>query len=258
MNRKYFFFDIDGTLIDGGFGVGCIPESAKLALESLKNNGHFIAIATGRSHAMAEEIRQGLGFDHMVSDGGNGITIDGEVKEILPLDKQLCIRLISECEEKNIPWAISYDDSIYRYAPNERFPEAVKKTNYMQTKVQHGLDITSCESIYKIYIAGDDSIEARLDNLSLLPWCRYNPYYIYVEPCDKAVGIRKMVSLLGGKLEDVVVFGDQRNDLTMFSPEWTSIAMGNAVEELKAKADYITSDVGDDGIYNALKHFGWI
>lgn len=258
MKKKYFFFDIDGTLIDGGFGVGNIPESAIRALERLRENGHFVAIATGRSHAMAEEIRTALGFENMVSDGGNGITIDGKLMEIIPLDKKLCLDLVAECEEKNIPWAVSYDDSIYRYAPDERFPEAVKMTNYMETRIQKDLDIRKLEKIFKIYIAGDESVETHLDKLSPLPWCRYNPYYIYVEPCDKAVGIRKMVSLLGGKLENVVVFGDQKNDLTMFSPEWTSIAMGNAVKELKEKADYITTNVGNDGIYNALKHFGWI
>ena len=54
------------------------------------------------------------------------------------------------------------------------------------------------------------------------------------------------------------MFGDEKNDLSMFIDEWTSIAMGNAIDELKEKATYITSDADDDGIYNACKHFGWI
>ena len=36
------------------------------------------------------------------------------------------------------------------------------------------------------------------------------------------------------------------------------IAMGNAIEELKALADYVTTTVDDDGVLNALKHFGVI
>lgn len=39
----------------------------------------------------------------------------------------------------------------------------------------------------------------------------------------------------GAPYEDVVVFGDQKNDLKMFRDEWTSIAMGNAIDELKEK-----------------------
>ena len=91
-----------------------------------------------------------------------------------------------------------------------------------------------------------------------LQWCRYTPGYIFVEPCEKAVGIRKMVEMVGGNVKDVVVFGDARNDLSMFVPEWTSIAMGNAVPELKARATYVTDPVDRDGLYNACRHFGWI
>ena len=82
--------------------------------------------------------------------------------------------------------------------------------------------------------------------------------YIFVEPADKARGIRRIVSHLGGNVADVVVFGDERNDLSMFCPEWTCVAMGNAVPELKERADYVTASVWDDGISKACEHFGWI
>ena len=59
-------------------------------------------------------------------------------------------------------------------------------------------------------------------------------------------------------LEDVVVFGDDYNDLVMFKEKWTSIAMGNACEELKEKATYVTKKNIDDGIYLACRHFKWI
>ncbi|MCF0109993.1 MAG: HAD hydrolase family protein, partial [Erysipelotrichaceae bacterium] len=57
---------------------------------------------------------------------------------------------------------------------------------------------------------------------------------------------------------DVVVFGDDYNDLVMFDKQWFSIAMGNACEELKQKADYVTDLNVNDGIYKACEHFGWI
>ena len=56
----------------------------------------------------------------------------------------------------------------------------------------------------------------------------------------------------------MVVFGDEKNDLSMFRDEWTSIAMGNAIDELKEKATYVTTPCDQDGIYNACVHFGWI
>ena len=55
------------------------------------------------------------------------------------------------------------------------------------------------------------------------------------------------------------MFGDGIEDgLCMFGQGWLSIAMGNARDALKAKADYITTDVDKDGLWNACKHFGWI
>ena len=41
-----------------------------------------------------------LGFHNMISDGGNGITIDDQLIGIEPLDYQLCLDLIDECEKK--------------------------------------------------------------------------------------------------------------------------------------------------------------
>ena len=55
MKRKFFFFDIDGTLAVGTPGNQYVPESTKIAISKLKEAGHFVAIATGRSYAMAVE-----------------------------------------------------------------------------------------------------------------------------------------------------------------------------------------------------------
>ena len=81
---------------------------------------------------------------------------------------------------------------------------------------------------------------------------------LFIEPTSKQYGIRRMLDRLGAADEDTVVFGDGTNDLCMFGQGWLSIAMGNACEALKKRADYITTDVDDNGIQNACRHFGWI
>ena len=52
------------------------------------------------------------------------------------------------------------------------------------------------------------------------------------------------------------MFGDAMNDMSMFIDDWTKVAMGNAIPELKAAADYVTTDVEEDGIYNACEALG--
>lgn len=255
--RKFFFFDIDGTLAVGTPGQQYIPDSAKKAVQSLEEAGHFVAIATGRSYAMAVETMQKLGFKNMVSDGGNGITIDSQLLGIQPLDYDKCLRLIDECKNKGYIWAFSPDNTKRRLAPDHRFEDFTHDV-YMETVVVDGLDPRDYDTIYKVYVACYTPEEEKLVTLKELPWCRFHKEYLFVEPGDKSVGIKAIVDHFGGSYQDVVVFGDEKNDLSMFCDEWTSIAMGNAIDALKAKATYVTADAADDGIYKACQHFGWI
>lgn len=260
MSRKYFFFDIDGTLAAGRPELPVlerVPESALLALAELRARGHVLAIATGRARAMAVHYLEELGFDHMVSDGGNGLTIDRKLVELRPLDRDAALALVDECREKGLAWAISPSDATYRLTPDESFSGHVDD-RYMAARVVPGLDPASFENIYKVYVACRPGTENSLVSLGRLQWCRYSPGYIFVEPCEKGRGIRRFVGEFGGDIHDVVVFGDGMNDLSMFEPEWTSIAMGNAVPELKARATYVTDSVERDGLYKACRHFGWI
>jgi len=59
-------------------------------------------------------------------------------------------------------------------------------------------------------------------------------------------------------LQDVVVFGDGENDIKMFQQSPMSIAVGNAIDELKKLATYVTARSDEDGIQKACLHFGWV
>ena len=72
MRRKYFFFDIDGTLSTGL--TTTMPESAVKCLDLLRQAGHFTAIATGRLQASAKTVADRYGFTNIVADGGWSVT----------------------------------------------------------------------------------------------------------------------------------------------------------------------------------------
>lgn len=255
MKQRYIFFDIDGTLKAGGYDNAYIPDSTKEALQRLRAAGHKLAIATGRSEAMARDYLQELGFENMVSDGGYGITIEGRLHSITPLPKELIVKLIDECEALGIPWALQIDNSDTRQAPDSRFEESAHDI-YMNTEIVEGLNPRDYDNIYKAYVACQTPEEQQLKTLKELPWCRFLDGYIFVEPADKAHGVRKILEYWGADAKDAIVFGDGINDLSMFVDRWYKVAMGNACGELKERADYITTDVDKDGIWNACKELG--
>ena len=71
----------------------------------------------------------------------------------------------------------------------------------------------------------------------------------------KQNGIKAILEEYNICLEETMAFGDGNNDKEMFEFVNISVAMGNAKDELKKCATYITDDIDHDGIYNALKHY---
>lgn len=257
MHKRYFFFDIDGTLAAGPVDGRYVPESTKLALAELQRAGHEVAICTGRAHAMARPYMEQLGLSNMVCDGGNGIVINNKLVELEPLDRDACIRVLEECDRKGMLWGVSITDTQHRLTRDARFVEAVHDT-YMHTTVDPSLDFHELPRFYKLFIPCTPEEEGRIESLASVPTARFSPYVLFVEPVDKGRGVRRMMEHYGAPVGDAVAFGDGGNDLSMFLPDWTCIAMGNAIPELKERADYVTADVDKDGILLACQHFGWI
>ena len=86
----------------------------------------------------------------------------------------------------------------------------------------------------------------------------YNMYEVVQRDYSKATGIRFLCQHLGKGIEDCYVFGDSENDRSMLEAVPNSIAMGNSQESIKECCSYVTKDIEEDGIYEAMKHFGLI
>ena len=86
----------------------------------------------------------------------------------------------------------------------------------------------------------------------------WNPYFCDIIPkgSDKSVGIDCMLERHGLLLCQTMAFGDGGNDMGMLRHANIGIAMGNAEEQVKSIADYVTTAVDDHGVVTALRHFG--
>ena len=122
--------------------------------------------------------------------------VDGRLLGIEPLCKEDVCALIRECDEKGIAWGVQIDNSDTRLVPDERFFKETRD-GYLKNRVVPGLDPEKLEKIYKAYIVCPEPEEQKLEALKKLPWCRYMPEYFFVEPLEKAKGIRRMMDHLG-------------------------------------------------------------
>ena len=256
MTRKYFFFDIDGTLTDRS--TGKIVPSAAEAIDKLKEAGHFVAIATGRAAYKAEKFRVTSSFDHMVCNGGHGIVIDGELKENRPLDYDKCLAIYRQAISLGYGVLVMLDDSERCYANSFDFYDQVgprkEPTVYI---IDEKFDPADHDAIYKLYISIPQEEEDRLTLKDTVGSLRFQPEYLMFQPDDKKGGILRMLDMVGGKPDDVVVFGDDYNDMCMFDPQFYKVAMGNGCQALKDMADYVAAANVEDGIYKACVEHHW-
>lgn len=257
MNKKYFFFDIDGTLTNKQTGE--LIESAKTAIQKLQENGHFVCIATGRAYYKTKAFAHMAGIHHVVSNGGAALTINDEVIENRPLDHKKAVALCEEAKQKGFGVLVSTNDSIDVTMLDDCF---INQVGYRQEPTRYflkqNLTYQNIPEIYKIYLAISKDDEQCMTLLDTIGHIRFVDSYLTFQHDEKDKGIMRMIDRVGGQIEDVVVFGDDYNDLVMFKEEWTSIAMGNACDELKEKASFVTKRNVDDGILYACEYFGWI
>lgn len=257
MKKKYIFFDIDGTLTDNA--TKKIVPSAQKALDELQKNGHFVAIATGRAHYKARPFMESVHLHNMVCCGGNALVVNDELIQNIPLDREQSIALYHQAIDAGYGVLAMLDDSIDLYGIDDTF---VKQCGERQEPTRYVYDqnfrIEDAKDIYKLYISVPIDEEDRIPLLKEVGQLRFVDAYLTIQHDRKKDGIIDMLRYIDGKAEDVVVFGDDTNDLVMFDSQWTSIAMGNAKEVLKKKANYVTDTNTRDGIWKACKKFGWI
>ncbi len=253
MKKKYLFFDIDGTLTTVNPG-GIIPKSTLNTIKKLKENGHFVAIATGRAQHFSLEFADQAGINNIVSDGGHGLTLNGKLIDIEPLNRTLALEVIDIMLANNIKTYVAIDNTNYLYT-NVNNPSL----NHYSTIINDpDFDFFKQKKIFKIFLEITVEQEKQFKILDHVSYVRYHPDSIIIEPDDKFKGITNMMNYLNAPLEDIVVFGDGKNDYSMFQKAPFSIAMGNAIDELKEIASFVTKCSNDDGIEYACRHFGWI
>ncbi|MDW8515224.1 Cof-type HAD-IIB family hydrolase [Priestia flexa] len=257
MDKKIVFFDIDGTLLDHDKKL---PESTKQAVNQLKEKGYEVAIATGRAPFMFKELRDELGIDTYISFNGQYIVLNGEVLYQNPLDVQELQALTAFAAQKNHPVVyLDHDDMRSNIEFHEHIEASISTLKLGIIHPIHDPLYYENREIYQALLFCTDGEEKPYEEkFKKFDYIRWHEFSTDVLPAggSKAKGIEVMINKLGYKKENVYAFGDGLNDIEMLSYVGNGVAMGNAHDEVKEVANYITKDVADNGIAHGLQLVG--
>ena len=257
MKKKIIFFDVDGTLYTNE--LGGITDNVKNAIAATRALGHLCFVASGRPYGYIADNVKAIGFDGYVLANGANIKYQNHDLEKRFLNYKDVKELCQNLKKKNIEYVLQTSTLCYLNKENKCLLDFYKKCNidfnnfcfdYDEEEIMHKVVkievwVKDQEELdFAISCYGAFQYELHPDNHSM---------EIYAKDVSKATGILDVLRLLNIDIKDSYCFGDGPNDVEMFETVGHAIAMGNAIDIIKEKADEVCLSVKEDGVYYKLK-----
>ncbi len=273
---KAIFLDMDGTILDN---YNQISEKTKQIIAQLRGEGILVFIATGRSKGeVSSFLSEGLEVDGVISSNGMTTYLSDEKIEEHSLPFELTKQIIEKAREHQVYYEL-FPSAGMRLALKEDFnilAEEVKDPKPERVGINEWLE-------------RKEVMEGEIDWKEVLPEQRYSKFYCFskqeehiyqwkqvleelkqstpfttssssdhnvevmVANVNKATGILAILHHVKIDASDILVMGDSHNDISMFQLAGQSVAMQNAVPEIKSLADEVTDfNCDEEGVYHYL------
>ncbi len=252
---KAAFFDIDGTLVS--FNTHCVPQSAKQALNLLRQNGVRCFISSGRHISNINNL-PGLTFDGYITVNGGMTYCNGTLIDSNPIDKKDVKTMLDMIYEENrFPSCFVRQDGLLLSHETAATDQIFRQLRFDPMPPIADLRTLTDEPIYQMITFFGPDIESEI--MQRLPSCaseRWSPVFTDVVPRgqSKVRGIEKICNKLSILPSEIVAFGDGGNDIDMLRYAGIGVAMGGAEELVKSAADIVAPDVDKDGIWHVVQN----
>jgi len=257
---KYFFIDYDNTLYS--HRTFSIPPHAMEAVIGLQKAGHRVIVASGRGFKgdVSESFDGGFVPDGLVSSNGAFLEVQGKILKETYFDLKVQNRLIDFVQERGYCLLGRYKED-WCVSSLERFKERRKKIALpaMPSKSDEEFNELRDKPIHSFFIDDEESaisdLEQNFPELKLLRMgAELGGADVIPKENGKAGGMKQILEYYGASLQDAVAIGDSMNDIEMIRAAGLGIAMGNAMQEVKDAADYVTGDIDEDGLCGAIQY----
>ena len=259
--------DLDGTLTNHD---KVVTPRTRQALLKAQEQGAIIILASGRptygivpvAECLELEKRGGYILSYNGGNIVNAKTGEKLFSQFLP-DAVIPI-LYKYAKEKNHALLGYAGNEIITEMPDDQYVKEESRINKMNIrKVDNLLDALEPHPT-KLLMTGDptDMIKAEEELVEILgekmDIFRSAPFFLELVPkgIDKAQSLLRLLSKINLTPADLMAFGDGYNDLSMLKLAGVGVAMANAAPVVRADADYVTLSNEEDGVAEALLHFG--
>lgn len=264
MKYKLIALDIDDTLVNS---EKVITPETKEALINAQKLGIKLAIASGRFPKGVMPFFKELQIDRyggyrMSFNGGAIYNSEGEAVSKTYLDKKYIEPVYSLVRPTTAMTVVHKNGKMYCDRKQNAFSNMPSLSNngIIPEKVD---DIARFAdfNLHKIVIVDENE---KLKKLEKVLKERFNkeldiyfsaPWYLEVMPntVSKGIGLEIIAKDMGISLGEVIAFGDNHNDISMLEAAGMGVAMGNADDSVKSRANMVTDNCDRDGIAKALK-----
>ena len=254
---KIIFFDIDGTLID--MTKKAISDKTVETLLRLKGNGVKICIATGRAPGSVPKF-EGVDFDAFLTFNGSYCYNSNDTILSTPIPKVDVEKMIENATKINRPVSIASKDRVVANGTDKDLSDYFGFAK-QEVPVSDDFDEVLKDEIYQMMMGGRndeyDDILKDVENARITAWWDRAVDIIPVNG-GKGKGIEAILEYYGIDRSESMAFGDGGNDIEMLQTVGTGVAMGNALDNVKAIADEICGTSAEDGIYHYCLENGLI
>jgi len=260
---KWCVFDLDGTLLNE---EKIISNQDLKSIKLLMKNDVEIFIASGRTDMFSLPHLELIGSKTPIISS-NGALVRNPLDNIIIYSKFINHTSVNKFIEYAKTHELNYLaytlDSVYYHVINENTLKELFRNN--KAKIDfikiYDPDVLKNDQILKFLIVDEhENIPKRQKELVLkLDLHIVSSGYYLLDLMEKGVSKGDALEKLAGYYkmnpEKIIVFGDNYNDIEMFRFAGTSIAMGNAVDDIKILADFVTKSNDENGISYAIENF---